>query len=414
MSSRTETQLKPEYKRSTRSSIMGMRKRYVSNLTPSTVNPEETLVIDIPKLKPSSCLVPGTLNLLFDLAVTGTKSRFNNNLSRLLCSRLEITLAGDVVYSNTGESHLGVYRDMWKTNACRSDSVIFGIAGENMRKLISKDDTGTSSGSESNRLDGVVHKIIGSTQRISLGKILEDHGLYAPFYMRNNFRYAITFPHSRDFMTPQSGESIGDYKLENMRIEYESIENIEIAKEISRMYEAGRSMYFEEAQLLETKPWAKTLTMTSEKVNIPRKSMKAIVMLFTKQGDIEESENFVYPNIDKVSVDIEGTPNVIYSKSMPSDRLYYEAKRVFQMGPDLDTFMTIEKFYDTGFALVIDLRTIEDTKKTSDGTRLVNTQAGVTVIVEKEVTTNDLTCRIYALSDGLVDFLNLGLSNIQR
>lgn len=404
----------PKYKRSTRSAIMGMRKRYVSNLTPSTVNPEETLVVDIPKLKPSSCLVPGTLNLVFDFEVTGTKSWFHNNLSKLLCSRLEITLGGDVVYSNTGESHLGVYRDMWRTNACRSDSVIFGIGSENMRKLICKDDTGTSSGGESNRLDGLVHKIIDSTQRISLGKILEDHGMYAPFYLQNNFRYAITFPHSREFMKAQSGESIGDYKLENLRIEYESIENIEIAKEISMMYSGGRSMNFEEAQLLETKPWSKTLTITSEKVNIPRKSMKAIVMLFTKSPDILESEDFVFPNINKVSVDIEGTPNVIYSKGMMRDRLYYEAKRLFQVGGDVDSFMTIGRFFDTGFALVIDLRTIEDTSKTSDGTRLVNTQAGVSVIVEKGSTTTDLTCRIYALSDGLVDFQNLSVSNIQR
>ncbi len=66
-------------------------------------------------------------------------------------------------------------------------------------------------------------------------------------------------------------------------------------------------------------------------------------MLF-KHADTENSEEYVYPNITKVDVTIDG---------IRTDDLYREARRIFHMK---DTNMTEKKFYDNKFALVIDLR----------------------------------------------------------
>ena len=65
-------------------SIKGDRTRHVITANPNKASPGEELKIDIPKLKPDSCLVPGSFHLLFDFKVSNTKTHFKNNLSRLL------------------------------------------------------------------------------------------------------------------------------------------------------------------------------------------------------------------------------------------------------------------------------------------------------------------------------------------
>ena len=59
--------------------------------------------------------------------------------------------------------------------------------------------------------------------------------------------------------------------------------------------------------------WSKDSTIINETINVPRRSMKAIVMLFTNKTKTD-SEEFVYPNIEKVRVTVEGVPNAVYSQ----------------------------------------------------------------------------------------------------
>ena len=84
--------------------IRGPRTRSVVTFNTSTISPGEGLYINIPKLKHSSCLVPGSLNLLFDFKNSNTISCFNNNLSKLLAKRLKIKVAGETAYDCSGES----------------------------------------------------------------------------------------------------------------------------------------------------------------------------------------------------------------------------------------------------------------------------------------------------------------------
>ena len=135
--------LKPTYKKSKMSEIKGNKTRHVVTLNPNKINPEEDLYVDIPKLNPNLCLVPDSLRLVFDFKNSNTKSWFMNNL---LKKRLVIKFAGEIVYDNTGESLLEIYKDLWKPDYERNDMIEYGIANENLRKLISKDDSGASSG----------------------------------------------------------------------------------------------------------------------------------------------------------------------------------------------------------------------------------------------------------------------------
>ena len=82
--------------------------------TADDAKPDEIYQVSIPSLNPDECIVPDTLALSFVFENSNTKSWFLNNLGRLLIDRLEINVQGKLVYQNTGESILEVYKDLWR------------------------------------------------------------------------------------------------------------------------------------------------------------------------------------------------------------------------------------------------------------------------------------------------------------
>ena len=119
-----ERELRDGFRRTEMASIKGTRTRHVITLNPNKVNPGEELYVDIPRLKSDSCLVPSSLHLLYDFKNKNTKSWFLDNLSKLLAEHLVIKFGGETVYDNSGESHLAVYRDLWRTKTDRRSSTV--------------------------------------------------------------------------------------------------------------------------------------------------------------------------------------------------------------------------------------------------------------------------------------------------
>ncbi|CAB4025365.1 Hypothetical predicted protein [Paramuricea clavata] len=410
----TERELQPGFRRSRMTSIKGPRTRSVVTFNPTTISPGEELYINIPKLKPDSCLVPGSLALLFDFKNSNTKSHFNNNLSKLIAKRLQIKVAGETAYDCSGESLYEIYRDLWLTLGDRKKMTEQGLASENLRKLISGDDSGVKVGDANKVADGLLHSVYGSKLRKPIDKIIADHGLYTLFSMNNNPMYILTLPQSDEIMTAQGGEAKGNYKLDNLELEYETIENDTLASEVSRMYSTGRSLSYKHVTLMRTSNWDKDLTIVNENINIPRKSMSAIVLLFTNRVRTN-SEEYIYPNIDKVNLTIEGVPNAVFSQGLPKSRFFEEAKRFFCPMCEksmADEFMSISKFFSDGFALVVDLRSTQD-DTTGGGRKIVNTQSGVLMEINKRATTADVQCNIFVVSDALLNFASRDLSSIQ-
>ncbi|CAB3980249.1 Hypothetical predicted protein [Paramuricea clavata] len=410
----TERELQPGFRRSHMTSVKGPRTRSVVTFNPTTIGPGEELYINIPKLKSDSCLVPGSLALLFDFKNSNTKSRFNNNLAKLIAKRLQIKVAGETAYDCSGESLYEIYKDLWLTLGDRNKMTEQGLASENLRKLISGDDSGVKVGDAGKVADGLLHSVYGSKLRKPIDKIIADHGLYTPFSMNKNPMYILTLPQSDEIMTAQGGEAKGNYKLDNLELEYETIENDTLASEVSRLYSTGRSLSYKHVTLMRTSNWDKDLTIVNENINIPRKSMSAIVLLFTNRVRTD-SEEYIYPNIDKVNLTIEGVPNAVFSQGLHKNRFFEEAKRFFCPMCEksmADEFMSISKFFSNGFALVIDLRSTQD-DTTGGGKKIVNTQSGVLLEIKKRATTADVQCNIFIVSDALLNFANRDLSSIQ-
>ena len=86
--------------------------------------------------------------------------------------------------------------------------------------------------------------------------------------------------------------------------------------------------------------------------------MKAIVLLFTK-ADAGDSEDFPFEALTKVNVTVEGNPNDVYSEGLAKRNMYEEAERFF----------------------------------------------GVLLEIEKEATSTDLSCHVFVVADGVINYV---------
>ena len=85
-------------------------------------------------------------------------SWFLNNLGSLLKEKLVILIGDKVVYENIGENMLEFYKDLWKSDEKRDNMAEYGLANENARKLMSKNDSGTKIA----KTNGVLHETIAT------------------------------------------------------------------------------------------------------------------------------------------------------------------------------------------------------------------------------------------------------------
>ena len=232
--------------------------------------------------------------------------------------------------------------------------------------------------------DALIHSIYGSKQRIKLDKILGDHGVFAPFRSKLSTTFIITLPSAESIMSAQPGETVDGYTLENIELEYETIDNQDLAQESSSKYDLGRSLVYEHITHVKALNWNKDSTV--------------------------DSEEFVFPNIETVKVTIEGTPNQIYGQGIPKNRFYDEAKRLFGNGAN-NPLMTLKSFYKNHFALVVGLRNIEDNSVYQTGRKLTSTESGIQLEIQKKATTEDVDCHIFIISDGMVQVIGNALTD---
>ena len=93
--------------------------------------------VTFPKLAPNVCVVPDSICILAMFENSNTKSWLKNNLGRLLCRDFQMRINLSTVYDNNLESLIMVYKDLWLPDKRREDMSKYGIASENLRKLMS-------------------------------------------------------------------------------------------------------------------------------------------------------------------------------------------------------------------------------------------------------------------------------------
>ena len=152
--------------------------------------------------------------------------------------------------------------------------------------------------------------------------------------------------------------------------------------------------------------------MINEHVNVTRRSMTGLLFLFTASpvGGTRDSEKFVNPDITSVKIDIDGVPNMLYSRGMIPADLY---KSILQRFTG-DTSVKEKDFYTNDkFALWIDLRSHSDNNIHGSGLALRDTRDGVKLEIHRTTGgSGTITCYMFIVADALMEIRNSSLRSI--
>ena len=104
----------------------------------------------------------------------------------------------------------------------------------------------------------------------------------------------------------------------------------------------------------------------------------------------------------------------LYCQGLVRSEICDEARRFFGTTNDMsnDNLSKLE-FLRNKYAIVIELTTVDDEKTIDSGRRLVGTQSGVLLEIEKSTTTIDLMCQMFVVSDGHITISDRAIQNVE-
>ena len=380
-------------------------------------SPGETLYVHVPKLNDNEVLVPGSLGLRFDIDLAGghANNYLVQNVSRALVSKMVVKFAGTILQDTDGYDLFKIYEDLYLSQEQRDDMVLEGIQSVDLCKIRSNAGDKKTSGVDT---ENTLNENFGTKYYIWLDhEILTDNGVFYPQALYNDLVFELTLAGAGHVVKGSDPAKL-KYKLTNIQLEYEMIHSKLLAQEAKSEYSSGKEFLYDHVHLDKTILFAKSTTSRLNiKVNAQRRSMKAILLLFTElyNGGARDSEKYVFPDLKKVKVTINGSPSMLYNEGIVSTDLWREARRFFVREKNKTEHMNLKLFLaGDRFGLLIDLRSMADRSMHGSGIRLVNSTDGVQLELERKNSgSGNINCHVFVISDALMPILDNQLKPIQ-
>ena len=383
----------------------------------SEARPGETLYVSVPKLNENEVLMPGSLALIFNIDLAGGNA--NNflvqNVSRALVDKMTVKFAGTTLQDTVGYDIFKIWEDLFLAQEDRDNMLLEGIQTEKLYKIRSnagdKETTGVAT-------ENALQAVFGTKYRIKLDhQILTDHGIFYPQALFNNLLFELTLAPGSQVVKGSDTTKL-KYKLTNIQLEYEMIRSKTLAEAGHSVYSSGKEFGYDHVMREEVVTFKKgSDTLINLRVNPQRRSLKGILLLFVEPytaGD-RDSEKYIYPDLTKVSVTVNGSPNTLYNNGIEGKDFWEEAYRFFKPKNNKKLFIDMKKFYtNDNFGLLIDLRSMRDQSLHGSGTRLVNTKDGVQLELERKASgSGEVKCHVFVISDSQMNIMGQQLESLQ-
>ena len=101
---------------------------------------------------------------------------------------------------------------------------------------------------------------------------------------------------------------------------------------------------------------------------------------------------------------MEGNPNDIYSDGLLQRKMYDKVVK---------DNVSCREYYTNNFAMAIDFRTVDDDTVLGSGRRLMGTQSGILLEIEKDVMTENLNFHVMVVADGLVNIVDKQIQSLE-
>ena len=407
--------------------LKGLRQHIIKTNNPSTIGPGELLTVRFPDLKKNQVIIPSTTKLTFNTTLAGTdvNRTLVKNLGRNIIRKLVVKLDGNEIISIDDYDVLFSYIDSWKTATERRNAVFQGIVeadGQTDNAIKHRINSGDKA---NNAKDQTVASIYDNRFCIPLDfEILESTIPFYKYGLGSRLTYELTFNDYGDVIKATDPDAT--YTISNISLEFDTMTNASLASQIRTEYMKSSILY---DRILRARiiPLDKSDTSFSIDINSPSKSLKGVLLIFTKERSAtkfaRDTEEFYNPKITKVEITVEGVPNELYAQNMEYRHQYDEIVKHFAEGrlkeagaiqKDLQLHnVDIASYYTDKYALWLDFRTIDDNRLHGSGRQLENTSEGIRLQISKKAeSAGKLSCYLYIFQDAQINISDAQFLNV--
>ena len=325
-------------------------------------------------------------------------------------------LDGNEIISIDDYDVLFSYIDSWKTATERRNTVFQGIVETDGQTENAIKHRINATDKANNAKDQTVASIYDNRFCIPLDfEILESSLPLYQYGLGSRLTYELTYNDYSDVIKATDPDAT--YTISNISLEFDTMTNASLASQIRTEYMKSSILY---DRILRARiiPLDKSDTSFSVDINSPSKSLKGVLLIFTKERSAtkftRDTEEFYNPKIRKVEVTVEGVPNELYAQNMEYRHQYDEIVKHFSEGrlkgagwvqKDLQLHnVNIASYYTDKYALWLDFRTIDDNRLHGSGRRLENTSEGIRLqITKKAEAAGKLSCYLYIFQDAQIN-----------
>ena len=407
--------------------LKGLRQHIIKTNNPSTIGPGELLTVRFLDLKENQVIIPGTTKLTFNITLAGTdvNRTLVGNLGRNIIRKLVVKLEGNEIISIDDYDILYSYYDCWKTATERHNAVFQGIVetdGQTENAIEHRINAGDKA---SNAKDQMVASIYDNRFCIPLDfEILESSLPLYQYGLGSRLTYELTYADYSGVIKATDPDAT--YTISNISLEFDTIINASLASQIRTEYTKS-SILYDRILRAHIIPLDKSDTSFSIDINSPSKSLKGVLLIFTKERSAtkftRDTEEFYNPKITKVEITVEGVPNELYAQNMEYRHQYDEIVKHFAEGQlkeagafqkDLQLHnVNIASYYTDKYALWLDFRTIDDNRLHGSGRALQNTSEGIRLqITKKAEPAGKLSCYLYIIQDAQISISDAQFLNV--
>ena len=381
---------------------------------PSSVKPGDTFYVNLPRVK-DLVIVPGSFALTFDMDIVldpaepgSTVNTFPvNNLAANIISKYVIKIGSTVVYELNNAHIYNTYADLWLPEKQRLNSVFKGIQEEELRKL--RTDLRATISNPS-AVNVALRKIFGKRYCIPLKfEIIDDHMPLPTDDIVHDITFELTV-NSKEYVLKYTKDT-ADFELKDLKLQYETIRDADLKREIEGMLEAGTVFLYDHVHHFGVEDISKKATSLNVDIDgIDRRSLKGVLLLFQSEftAGQRDSEHFPDPHIKKVMFTIDGAPTKVYNPSFQYLQQWNEIFKHFvpeDFKRSHDIHMDMHQYYGTNrYAFWIDLRSTEDNNIHGSGKKQESKKTIRMEVTKENQGDGEYKMHIFLVSDARVLF----------
>ena len=224
--------LNPERSLQTAKGMTGTRQKVIVTHNPSTIDPNDILLVRFPNLGSDDVIIQGTVNLSFNIELSSTADlnrTLASNIGRAIMKKLAVKFEGNEILCIEDFDIFACYRDLWKMKSEKRNAIGQGIISISdgftvncMKLRINAIDKSATPAQDKAIADAYWNKFI-----IPLDfEMLDSSALYYQVGLGNRLCYEITFNDYNQVINSTDTK----HEISNISLEYEIVTNSDLAR----------------------------------------------------------------------------------------------------------------------------------------------------------------------------------------